>query len=317
MKNFSVYDTELKVTELEWGLLLTKPCKCSKLWVKMKFYLKLSEIWINFECSMKTLVHHSFSKSDHKVHVRTYLLFPAEFQFHYHKYGFSACIQGQFPQVLFTHPKLEFWKYMTCTFINLSSWINKHIVWIYLPSPSVFQLHYHKYGFSACNQGFLPQVWFSQQLSVAEQHHLVIWQDLAVFDGERHVDLKITINRIITLLNKMLHLIWRCGFKNVNRPWMDTWQVIAIAHGSTRKWWWWWWWWYDDDHIHSSRYKMGIFCLLLYENVCCGSGLGKFWNLNRSSRWRWRHQWAHFQKKNMCISPVTKTNDNWQSYNSF
>ena len=23
------------------------------------------------------------------------------------------------------------------------------------------------------------------------------------------------------------------------------------------------------------------------------------------------------KKKNMCISPVTKTNDNWQSYNSF
>ena len=46
-------------------------------------------------------------------------------------------------------------------------------------------------------------------------------------------------------------------------------------------------------------------------------GLWKFWNLNRSSRWRWRHQWAHFPKKKMCISPVTKTNDNWQSYNSF
>ena len=23
------------------------------------------------------------------------------------------------------------------------------------------------------------------------------------------------------------------------------------------------------------------------------------------------------KKKNMCISPVTKTNDNWQSYNSY
>ena len=45
------------------------------------------------------------------------------------------------------------------------------------------------------------------------------------------------------------------------------------------------------------------------------TGLWKFLNLNRSSRWR--HQWAHFQKKNMYISPVTKTNDNWQSYNSF
>ena len=47
------------------------------------------------------------------------------------------------------------------------------------------------------------------------------------------------------------------------------------------------------------------------------SGLWKFWNLNQSSRWRWRQQWAHFQKKKMYLSPVTKTNDNWQSYNSF
>ena len=32
--------------------------------------------------------------------------------------------------------------------------------------------------------------------------------------------------------------------------------------------------------------------------ILSGAGLWKFWNLNRSSRWWWRHQWAHFQKKN-------------------
>ena len=37
------------------------------------------------------------------------------------------------------------------------------------------------------------------------------------------------------------------------------------------------------------------------------AGLWKFWNLNRSSRWWWRHQWAHFQKKkNMCIYHLSR-----------
>ena len=46
------------------------------------------------------------------------------------------------------------------------------------------------------------------------------------------------------------------------------------------------------------------------------AGLWKFWNLNRSSRWRWCHQWAIFQSENI-ILPVMKTNGNWQSYKSF
>ena len=35
------------------------------------------------------------------------------------------------------------------------------------------------------------------------------------------------------------------------------------------------------------------------------AGLWKFWNLNRSSRWRWRHQWAHFQKKK-CVYHLSR-----------
>ena len=65
-----------------------------------------------------------------------------------------------------------------------------------------------------------------------------------------------------------------------------------------------------------------IFFLFLYKNICCGyslkvphrgisneypqPGLWKFWNLNRSSRWRWRHQWAHFQKKKICIYHLSR-----------
>ena len=50
-------------------------------------------------------------------------------------------------------------------------------------------------------------------------------------------------------------------------------------------------WWEASQWQRDSELLKSLFIYLR-------SGLWKFWNLNRSSRWRWRHQWAHFQKKN-------------------
>ena len=48
---------------------------------------------------------------------------------------------------------------------------------------------------------------------------------------------------------------------------------------------------FHDFIVHIWLLSLAFLFLLLL------AGLWKFWNLYRSSRWRWRHQWAHFQKK--------------------